>query len=223
MPRFTPKTTSKPNAKPATKPTADATTDLAATAAPPSLTTAPNSTAPSSKTPKKTTPTFKSPKAFSEHSNGVQRLVSHTPYEPYQVLRPISPESTPTFNTNIKPSNSVKDKVREIDERISKENAAPQPDIPPTRPEQAVETDTSPNVTLQWTPRMGTNVLVTGSFCDWKQHHPLCTTDGSYALALPLPPGKHLYKFIVDGKWFYDVTKPIETDSEGNVNNVMYV
>ena len=35
--------------------------------------------------------------------------------------------------------------------------------------------------------------------------------------------GKHLYKFIVEGSWIHDPTRPTETDPEGNVNNVVTV
>ena len=35
--------------------------------------------------------------------------------------------------------------------------------------------------------------------------------------------GKHLYKFIVEGSWIHDPTRPTETDKDGNVNNVITV
>ena len=35
--------------------------------------------------------------------------------------------------------------------------------------------------------------------------------------------GKHLYKFIIEGSWIHDPTRPTETDPEGNVNNVVTV
>ena len=36
-------------------------------------------------------------------------------------------------------------------------------------------------------------------------------------------PGKHQYKFIVEGNWMHDPTRPTETDKDGNVNNVITV
>ena len=44
-----------------------------------------------------------------------------------------------------------------------------------------------------------------------------------YNLNYPLSVGKHLYKFIVEGSWIHDPTRPTETDPEGNVNNVVTV
>ena len=35
--------------------------------------------------------------------------------------------------------------------------------------------------------------------------------------------GKHQYKFIVEGNWMHDPTRPTETDVDGNVNNVITV
>jgi len=45
-----------------------------------------------------------------------------------------------------------------------------------------------------------------------------------FAVTVPLPPGTHYYKFIVDGvHWYYDVLKEHLQDSDGNTNNVIYV
>ena len=47
-------------------------------------------------------------------------------------------------------------------------------------------------------------VFVAGTFNDWKadatplQPHP---ANGTWTGTLPLPPGRHEYKFVVDGKW----------------------
>ena len=35
--------------------------------------------------------------------------------------------------------------------------------------------------------------------------------------------GRHQYKFIVEGNWMHDPTRPTETDRDGNVNNVITV
>ena len=45
----------------------------------------------------------------------------------------------------------------------------------------------------------------------------------NYNLNDTLSLGKHLYKFIVEGSWIHDPTRPTETDPEGNVNNVVTV
>lgn len=48
-----------------------------------------------------------------------------------------------------------------------------------------------------------TSVLLAGDFTDWRnrpipmkpQHH------GLWQVSVPLPPGEHHYRFIVDGEW----------------------
>lgn len=46
-------------------------------------------------------------------------------------------------------------------------------------------------------------VFVAGTFNDWNpESHPLShLRDGRWALALDVPPGRHEYKFIIDGQW----------------------
>lgn len=68
-------------------------------------------------------------------------------------------------------------------------------------------------------------VILTGSFVDWHEKKLKMTkTSGSWQLDLPLPGGKHHYKFIVDGKWYTDPANPIvEDDGYGNLNSVLFV
>ena len=54
----------------------------------------------------------------------------------------------------------------------------------------------------------------------WVYSHP--SKNPFYAL-LELPAGHHQYKFIVDGKWYYDMKKPNLTDPLGNINNYVDV
>jgi 1,4-alpha-glucan branching enzyme len=47
-------------------------------------------------------------------------------------------------------------------------------------------------------------VFVAGAFNDWKPgatplHNHL--PNGKWTVTLPLPPGRHEYKFVVDGQW----------------------
>lgn len=46
-------------------------------------------------------------------------------------------------------------------------------------------------------------VFVAGTFNDWKPDaEPLQRgADGNWSVALQLPPGRHEFKFIVDGQW----------------------
>uniref|UniRef100_A0A6B2LC84 AMP-activated protein kinase glycogen-binding domain-containing protein n=2 Tax=Arcella intermedia TaxID=1963864 RepID=A0A6B2LC84_9EUKA len=47
--------------------------------------------------------------------------------------------------------------------------------------------------------------------------------DSKWVLSLYLQEGSYQYKFIVDGKWCYDILKPTQKDPLGNINNVLLV
>jgi len=76
-------------------------------------------------------------------------------------------------------------------------------------------------VTFKW-PYEGKDVEVTGSFYDWKKNLRLHKEDSFFTTRDRISPGTYQYKFIVDGKWYYDVMKPY-TNNNGNVNNVLEV
>lgn len=69
-------------------------------------------------------------------------------------------------------------------------------------------------------------VVLSGSFNDWNEND-LCMTktdNGYWSYSLPLPAGKHHYKFIVDGNWILDPENSVkEYDGEGNVNSVYMI
>lgn len=68
-------------------------------------------------------------------------------------------------------------------------------------------------------------VVLAGSFNGWNTHKTkLKRQDNRWVLALDLPPGKHYYKFIVDGKWITDPANPLkEQDHAGNMNSILLV
>ncbi|MBL7805165.1 MAG: hypothetical protein JNL02_15605 [Saprospiraceae bacterium] len=68
-------------------------------------------------------------------------------------------------------------------------------------------------------------VVLAGSFNNWDEHAlKMRKTAAGWETELPLTGGKHLYKFIVDGKWMTDPGNPrTETDRKGNVNSVLFV
>jgi len=47
----------------------------------------------------------------------------------------------------------------------------------------------------------------------------LKTSKSSHSVTISLPPGTHFYKFVVDNKWVYDITRQNEDDGSGNFNN----
>ncbi|MFD2914655.1 hypothetical protein [Psychroserpens luteus] len=69
-------------------------------------------------------------------------------------------------------------------------------------------------------------VILAGSFNDWNEDDiEMEKVENNYwKLRLPLPAGKHYYKFIIDGNWILDPDNPIkEYDGKGNINSVFMV
>jgi 1,4-alpha-glucan branching enzyme len=48
------------------------------------------------------------------------------------------------------------------------------------------------------------SVQVAGTFNAWKPSLLAKSAGGNWSIAVPLPPGRHEYKFIVDDKWCCD-------------------
>jgi hypothetical protein len=68
-------------------------------------------------------------------------------------------------------------------------------------------------------------VFVAGNFNGWDGEALPLTRDGNTWVArLDLPPGRHPYKFVVDGKWIADPNNSVsEMDFTGNTNSVKVV
>ncbi|MET0625043.1 MAG: serine hydrolase [Pyrinomonadaceae bacterium] len=66
-------------------------------------------------------------------------------------------------------------------------------------------------------------VALAGSFNNWQQTHTLFAREGDeWVCRVDLPPGKHAYKFVVDGNWMLDPGNPrTENDGNGNVNSIL--
>ncbi len=58
-------------------------------------------------------------------------------------------------------------------------------------------------VTFALTAPSANAVLVTGTFCDWEtQSHAMKRGhQGTWTATIPLAPGRHEYRFLVDGAW----------------------
>ena len=74
----------------------------------------------------------------------------------------------------------------------------------------------------------GTNVYLTGSFCDWQQFFEMekCEdkinkNNNKFLLTLFLPKGAYQYKFKIDEQWKCNSNFPTCSDKNGNVNNVI--
>mmetsp|Transcript_21124 Transcript_21124/g.51531 ORF Transcript_21124/g.51531 Transcript_21124/m.51531 type:complete len:302 (-) Transcript_21124:296-1201(-) len=68
-------------------------------------------------------------------------------------------------------------------------------------------------------------VLLAGSFDGWHGRYPMfwSAEHNSFVLPMPLPAGRHMYKFIVDGVWTCAGRQPSARDSSNNLNNVVNV
>lgn len=70
------------------------------------------------------------------------------------------------------------------------------------------------------------SVTLAGEFNQWSTtSHPLRKNQfGVWEITVPLPPGRHPYKFVVDGNWVADPTNPEKTeDGHGGFNSVKVV
>ena len=68
-------------------------------------------------------------------------------------------------------------------------------------------------------------VFLAGDFNDWSpQGVPMKKVGGEWVCPVYLAPGKHLYKFIVDGKWILDpANKNWEENEFGTGNSVLWI
>jgi hypothetical protein len=68
-------------------------------------------------------------------------------------------------------------------------------------------------------------VALAGSFNNWNQSQYICGREGGeWICRTDLEPGKHAYKFIVDGNWLLDPDNPnTEDDDYGVKNSVIMV
>ncbi|XP_068753327.1 5'-AMP-activated protein kinase subunit beta-2-like [Montipora capricornis] len=69
----------------------------------------------------------------------------------------------------------------------------------------------------------GREVLLSGSFNDWKTRIPMSQSQGEFSAIIELPEGEHEYKFCVDGRWIHDPNAPTTNDNFGGRNNVINV
>lgn len=72
--------------------------------------------------------------------------------------------------------------------------------------------------------REAKRVILSGSFNNWSTMKlPMQATSEGWVIKVPLQPGKHQYKYIVDGWWTTDPINPqAEPDGQGGFNSVIY-
>lgn len=70
------------------------------------------------------------------------------------------------------------------------------------------------------------HVALSGSFNNWDEEGlPLTKSKDGWRVVQKLPPGKHYYKFVIDGReWIIDPDNKIqERDEGGNINSILMV
>ena len=71
------------------------------------------------------------------------------------------------------------------------------------------------------------DVFIAGSFNDWnpkKKRMKPVGANGDYEATMLIHPGRHEYKFVVDGEWRADPSNPEWTnDGMGSMNSVLHV
>ncbi len=71
-----------------------------------------------------------------------------------------------------------------------------------------------------------TSVTVAGTFNGWNANAtPLKTADGrTWRVTIPVAPGRHEYKFVLDGRdWVIDPQVRSQDDGNGNINSLIFV
>ncbi len=157
-----------------------------------------------------------------------------------QVIQPVEQTEMseelekPVVNPVEKPVEKAAEKPFEKPVQNPGENPVNQTAVqPPDGSVKMLEDESKPNgvvaekegvvTTFEWSATDATEVILAGSFNDWKQDLVMTKRDGKFSVDVTLQPGKHFYKFIADGDWYYDFMMPNEPDSSGNVNNIIVV
>merc|ERR1711998_637763 len=69
----------------------------------------------------------------------------------------------------------------------------------------------------------GNEVLLTGSFSNWRESVVLRRDGDEMTAVLRLAPGSYDYQFIVDNQWRYDGNQAVVKGRNGNINNIIHV
>ncbi|KAF8391675.1 hypothetical protein HHK36_023982 [Tetracentron sinense] len=67
----------------------------------------------------------------------------------------------------------------------------------------------------------GKEVVVEGSWDNWKTKKPLQRSGKDFTIMKVLPSGVYQYRFIVDGQWRYAPDMPLAHDDMGNAYNIL--
>lgn len=86
------------------------------------------------------------------------------------------------------------------------------------RPAAAAPEKAANGIRFTYTAPDAGTVMWAGEFNGWSQSaHPLARdANGVWSVVMPLPPGTHAYKFVVDGNWFPDPENGVTAGEFGN-------
>lgn len=83
-----------------------------------------------------------------------------------------------------------------------------------------------PNQTFKLKGFLNANLVsLSGDFNSWDPYgYTMKKVSDGWMIQIHLDPGKHFYKFVVDGRWMIDPSNPLyESDGAGNDNSVIWV
>lgn len=99
------------------------------------------------------------------------------------------------------------------------------PPRPTAKLRSRLQTNKHVPVQFQIPAEPGSQIFIAGSFNDWNpQEHKLKDKQGVYKTSLPLAPGQHEYKFVVNGIWTVDPNNQAWVPNNmGSLNSVITV
>jgi len=71
---------------------------------------------------------------------------------------------------------------------------------------------------------MPKNITISGSLNNWStMQSAMKLTDSGWIYCMKLPPGRYMYKYIIDGKWTPDPNNKLkEDDTYGSYNSIVF-
>ena len=87
------------------------------------------------------------------------------------------------------------------------------------------EAKISYNFEINFKSKKPKSVLISGSFDNWSKKHHLIydISNNTWNISLNLKPGKHYYKYIIDGNWQINIKEKTEKDEKGIINNYIII
>ena len=82
----------------------------------------------------------------------------------------------------------------------------------------------APKATFEMLAPTAGAVAIASSFDEWQMHPMERDAEGLWRIALDLKPGRHEYRFIIDGNWCEDPANPDHvTNSFGGLNSIRVI